>query len=65
MLSSEKGLHKVLALNLDSVYMFELKIIVGQIKNLNQVIEEISKELTERGKKVDGHKNLTSIKGIG
>jgi transposase len=65
MFSSEKGLNKVLALGLDSAYMFELKIIVGQIKNLNQVIEDIGRELTERGKKVDGHKNLTSIKGIG
>ena len=65
MFSSEKGLNKVLNLNLDSAYMFELKIIVEQIRNLNKAAEEINKELIERGKKVDGHKNLTSIKGIG
>ena len=65
MFSSEKGLNKVLNLNLDSAYMFELKIIVEQIRNLNKATEEINKELIERGKKVDGHKNLTSIKGIG
>ena len=45
--------------------MFELRIIVEQIRNLNKATEEINKELAERGKKVDGHKNLTSIKGIG
>jgi transposase len=65
MFSSEKGLNKVLNLNLDSTYMFELKIIVDQIRNLNKATEEINQELIERGKKVDGHKNLTSIKGIG
>ena len=65
MFSSEKGLNKVLTLNLDSAYMFELKIIVEQIRSLNKAVDEINDELIERGKKVDGHKNLTSIKGIG
>ena len=33
--------------------------------SLNKSIDEISKELGDRGKKQQGHKNLTSITGIG
>lgn len=64
-LTSDKGLERILTHSLDSAYMFELKIIVEQIRSLNKVVDEINLELTNRGKKVDGHKNLTSIKGIG
>ena len=63
--SSEKGLDKVLGLNIDSSYLFELRIIVDQIRNLNKSIDEINKELSDRGKKIKGHKNLKSITGIG
>jgi len=64
-LTSDKGLEKIIGISLDSAYMFELKIIVEQIRSLNSAVDEIDKELTQRGKKVNGHKNLTSIKGIG
>jgi len=63
--SSNKGLDNVLALDIDEAYLFELRIIVGEIHSLNKSIDEINKELTNRGKKIDGHKNLTSITGIG
>lgn len=63
--SSGKSLHKILALDVEASYQFELKIIVDQIHSLNKSINEISKELTERGKKIDGHKNITSLTGIG
>jgi len=63
--SSAKGLDNVLALDIDEAYLFELRIIVGQIHSLNKSIDEINKELANRGKKIDGHKNLTSITGIG
>ncbi len=62
---SEKGLDKVLILNVESSYQFELKIIVEQIRSLNKSIDEISKELVEKGKKLDGHKSITSLTGIG
>ncbi|MDO9463895.1 MAG: IS110 family transposase [bacterium] len=62
---SEKGLERVLNLNLDSSYLFELRIIVDQIRNLNKSIDEINKEMSDRGKKIKGHKNLKSITGIG
>lgn len=63
--SSEKGLNSVLDLDLDSSYLFELGIIVDQIRNLNKSIDEINKEMSDRGKKIKGHRNLKSITGIG
>lgn len=65
MFSSEKGLDKILTMNLEGAYLFELKIIVDQIRSLNKSIDEINKELSDRGKNLPGHKNLTSITGIG
>jgi len=62
---SEKGLDKVLILDIEPSYQFELKIIVEQIRSLNKSIDEISKELVEKGKKLDGHKSITSLTGIG
>lgn len=62
---SKKGLDKVLALDIESSYQFELKIIVEQIRSLNNSIDEIDKELIEKGKKLDGHKSITSLTGIG
>jgi transposase len=62
---SEKGLNKVLTMKVEQSYLFELKIIVEQIRSLNKAINEISQEITNRGEKQKGHKNLTSITGIG
>ena len=65
MFSSKKGLDDILKMELEDAYKFELGIIVEQIHSLNKAIDEIDKKLTETGRKIDGHKNLTSIKGIG
>lgn len=62
---SEKGLDAVLDMKLDEAYLFELKIIVDQIHNLNKSIDEIDKKLKDKGSKLKGYKNLTSITGIG
>jgi transposase len=64
-LSSEKGLEKALTYDIDAAYLFELKVIVNEIRSLNNSVDEIDTELVQRGKKLDGHKNLTSITGIG
>ena len=63
--SSEKNLEKVLDSSLDQASLFELRIIITELRNLNKAIEEIDKELIDRGKKLKGHKNLTNITGIG
>ena len=65
MLSSEKGLKRVLKLDVGASYRFEIELIVSQIRNLNDAIGKIAEELKTRSEKLPGHKNLTSIKGIG
>ena len=64
-LSSEKKLQEVLAMRFDAMIRIELKVIVEQIRSLNQSIAELEKTIAEEGSKLEGHKNLTSIKGIG
>lgn len=64
-LSSEKKLDEVLALPFEELVRFELRMIVAQIGSLNQSIRELDKRLADEGSKLEGHKNLTSIKAIG
>jgi transposase len=65
-LSSEKGLNRVLSIDgISEAARFEIEILVDQIRNLNRSIKKIEVELVERGKQLKGHRNLTSIKGIG
>ena len=63
--SSKKGLERVLDNDLDQASLFELRIVVTEIQNLSKSISEIDNELKNRGSKLKGYKNLTSIKGIG
>ncbi len=65
MFTSEKSLKKVLDLDLEQAELFELKLLVEHILHLNKSIDEIDKELKDRGKKLEGFKNLKSITGIG
>jgi hypothetical protein len=64
-LSSEKKLDEVLALPFEPLVQIELRVIVAQIRSLNQSIGELDRIIGEEGSKLEGHKNLTSIKGIG
>lgn len=64
-LSSEKKLREILAMQFDPMIGIELKVIVDQIRSLNQSITELEKTIADEGSKLEGHKNLTSIKGIG
>ena len=64
-LSSGKKLDEVLALPFDELVRVELRVIVAQIRSLNQSIRELDQTIAEEGSKLEGHKNLTSIKGIG
>ncbi len=63
--SSEKELDRALMQDINNASLFELKIVVDEIKHLNKAIDQINKELSDRGSKLKGYKNLTSIKGIG
>lgn len=64
-MSSEKGLNQVLSYNVSLTAKMELEIMVDEIRSLNRNIKKLDDALTEGGKKLDGHKNITSIKGIG
>ncbi len=64
-LSSEKKLQEILAMRFDPMVQVELEVIVEEIRSLNQRIAKLEKTIAEEGSKLEGHKNLTSIKGIG
>lgn len=64
-LGSEKGLKAVLEIPLDELVHVELRIIVDQIRSLNKSIAELEETIGKEGQKLEGHHNLTSIKGIG
>jgi transposase len=64
-LSSEKKLDEVLTLPFDKLVQVELRVIVAQIRSLNQSIRELDQTIAEEGSKLEGHKNLISITGIG
>ena len=64
-LSSEKRLSEVLELPFDEIVRIELRVIVEQIRSLNKSIAELEKTIGEEGSKLEGHKGLSSIKGIG
>jgi transposase len=64
-LSSEKKLAEVLSLPFDEIVVLELRVIVDQIRGLNKSIAELEKTISDEGSKLEGHKSLSSIKGIG
>lgn len=64
-LASEKGLREVLGMYFGSTIDVELRVLVAQIRSLNQSIAELEKAISEQGPKLPGYANLKSIKGIG
>lgn len=64
-LSSKKGLEKVLDYSLPELPQIELEVIVEQIRHLNTSIAKLDEEISESGKGLKGYENITSIKGIG
>jgi transposase len=64
-LASDVALDKVLGMTFDTIVETELRVIVGQIRALNQSIAELEKTIKTEGTKLPGHRNLRSIKGIG
>ncbi len=64
-LASEKGLKAVLEMPFDPLVELELKILVEQIRSLNKSIAELEETISRESQKLEGHKHLTSIKGIG
>lgn len=48
-----------------AVERVEVEVIVAQIRSLNAGVKRLEAEIKEQGAKLDGHQNLTSIKGVG
>lgn len=63
--SSAKGLRVALERSWDELTRAELEVIVSQIRSLNEGIKRLEQQLSEYGRQLSGHRNLTSIKGIG
>lgn len=64
-LASEKGLREVLGMCFGSTVDVELRVLVDQIRSLNQSIAELETAISDQGPKLPGYENLKSIKGIG
>jgi transposase len=64
-LSSDAALEEVLGRTFEPIVQAELRVVVGQIRALNQSIAELEKTIKAEGPKLPGHRNLRSIKGIG
>ncbi len=62
---SEKGLKAVLDRQWDVLERVELEIIISQLRSLEENIKKLEKQIAEHGQQMEGHRNLTSIKGIG
>jgi transposase len=64
-LTTEKGLRSVSAFDWEPIVRVELEVLIKQIRCLTESIKTLDEQISQQGKKLDGHKNLTSIKGIG
>jgi transposase len=64
-LSSEKKLNEVKGMKFDPMVKIELEVLVEEIRSLNEKIVRLEKAIAGEGSKLEGHQNLTSIKGIG
>jgi len=64
-LSTEKALKSIWSYNWDAIVKVELEVLIEQIRSLTASIKKLDEQMSEHGKKLSGHENLTSIKGIG
>jgi transposase len=64
-LASEKGLRAVGQMPFEPLVLVELKIIVDQIRSLNQSIAELEKIIGEEGQKLEGHSGGILLSIIG
>jgi transposase len=68
-LTTVKGLNRVLGMSktegFDGLVCLQIKVLVSQINSLNQGIKLLEEQMEEKGKQLDGHENISSIKGIG
>ena len=54
-----------MAFDWDTIVKVELEVLADQIRSLTKNIKRLDNDIVEHGKKLKGHKNISSIKGIG
>jgi transposase len=64
-LTTEKGLKSIMVYDWDMIVKVELEVLADQIRSLSKNIKRLDSDIIEHGKKLKGHKNISSIKGIG
>jgi len=64
-LTTEKGLRSVMVFDWDAIVRVELEVLTDQIRSLSKSIKRLDADISEHGKGLEGHANLSSIKGIG
>ncbi len=64
-LTTEKGLKSIMVFDWDTIVKVELEVLADQIRSLTKNIKRLDNDIIEHGKKLKGHKNISSIKGIG
>lgn len=62
---SDAGLDRVLKQQWGPIERVEVEVIVSQVRSLNEGVKRLDEEIKDVGRKMDGHEDLTSIKGIG
>ncbi len=64
-LTTEKGLKSIMSFDWDTIVKVELEVLADQIRSLTRNIKRLDNDIVEHGKKLKGHENISSIKGIG
>ena len=64
-LGSDRRLEAILKMKLEPVQHAELEVIVEQIRSLNTSIKKLEAIIDAHGRKLDGYRNIRSIKGTG
>lgn len=61
-LTTEKGLNSVMGYDWDMIVRVELEVLADQIRSLTKNIKRLDTDITEYGKHLKGHENISSIK---
>lgn len=68
-LTTKKGLQRALQVvqenYVSEIIVKQIEVLIKQIESLNEGIKELDVDISEKGKGLKGHENLSSIKGIG
>jgi len=64
-LGSDRRLEAILKMKGEPVQQAELQVIIEQIRALNASIKKLEKIIDEHGQKLEGYRNIRSIKGTG